>query len=279
MGGGGGGGGPGMKFEFNGGSFEDIFGSFFGGGNSFGFDDMFSGGGGAGRGSSSFGGGGMPGGFSFGGGDNQRRGRGRQSAPESKRPSRSPPKAHKVFVSLEDLMSDSFQTVRVKNRGSVEVEVPKGCPEGHVLEEQGMRFEVHSQSHDDYERRGTRSHLYSNMSISLEQALLGFNLQVMTLDGELIEETIDSVPPSMEFQLKNKGLPRFGKDATSRGHLYIHFDVELPTLTEDEREWLQQHIETEGPWDYSEARKYREKINKRKQKRNQCKNDRAKMEL
>merc|ERR1719204_1611983 len=110
-----------------------------------GFSSFFgdSPGGGRSRGGNGFGG------DPFGAGGSTRGGR---SNPESKRARRSnPPKAQRVMVSLEDLMEDSFHTVRVKNRGSVDVEVPKGCPEGHVLEEQGMRFEVHSQPHSDYE--------------------------------------------------------------------------------------------------------------------------------
>eukprot|EP00483_Globobulimina_turgida_P009500 UN09519 len=170
-------------------------------------------------------------------------------------------KAKKVYVDLKNLMEDSFTTVRVKRIGNIELEIPKGCPDGYVIEENGIEFEIYASQHDDY-KRGLLSHksdLYTNVSITLEQALLGFNLEVMTIDNELIQEWIEEMPHSHTYQIKRKGLPRFGSGATTRGHLYVYFDVQLPKLNEKERDDLKIHLEEYGGWDYSQARKYRKK--------------------
>merc|ERR1711973_770968 len=110
-----------------------------------------------------------------------------------------------------------------------------------------------------------------NVSITLEQALLGFTLELLTIDGELIEEEIESVPHSMEYQIKRKGLPRFDAKATTREHLYVRFDVQYPTLSAEEKE-MKARQEREGSWDYSEARKYREKEEKKRLRREKRRN-------
>ena len=283
--------------------FSDLFSSFFGG----------SGGNGGSGGSFAFNfggpsGGGMGGGSPFGfegfggpemGGNGRSGGRGSKGHQQyqqqnmygghhqhqpSQQQRQKQAKPQKVFVDLEALMDDSFHTVTLKkggrSSGTVELEVPKGCPEGHVIEEQGQRFAIHTNPNKDFVR-GMRSHksdLYANVSITLEQALLGFTLELLTIDGELIEEEIESMPHSMEYQIKRKGLPRFDAKATTRGHLYVRFDVQYPTLSAEEKKEMKARQEREGSWDYSEARKYREKEDKKRLRREQRRN-RNKSEL
>lgn len=292
----GGAGAGGFHFTGEGMDFSDLFSSFFGGGGGSGGSP------GGSRGSNGFafnfggpsGGGGSPfGGFESFGGPDMGSGHGRgskgrpqnmygghhQHQPSQQRPKQAKPQ--KVFVDLEALMDDSFHAVTPqKGRGSVELEVPKGCPEGHVIEEQGHRFAIHTKPNQDFVR-GTRSHksdLYTNVSITLEQALLGFTLEVLTIDGELIEEEMESVPHSMEYQVKRKGLPRFDATATTRGHLFVRFDVQYPTLSESEKEEMEKRREKQGSWDYSEAQKYREKQEKKRLRREKRRN-RNKSEL
>lgn len=179
-------------------------------------------------------------------------------------------RAQKVYVDLENLMEDSFQTVKTKKRGTFEIEIPAGCPEGHIIEDRGLKFEIYTNPNDNFKRgqKSHKSHLYHNVSITLEQALLGFDLELMTIDNELIEQHIDSIPHSKQLQIKRKGLPRFGPGTTTRGHLFIDFNVELPNLNEKDRESLKLHLEESGGWDYSEARKYRKKQIERERRRN-----------
>eukprot|EP00484_Ammonia_sp_Unknown_P024562 CAMPEP_0197028848 /NCGR_PEP_ID=MMETSP1384-20130603/8437_1 /TAXON_ID=29189 /ORGANISM="Ammonia sp." /LENGTH=409 /DNA_ID=CAMNT_0042457913 /DNA_START=118 /DNA_END=1347 /DNA_ORIENTATION=+ len=291
------GGGGGGTFHFEG-SFEDIFSNFFGKGNQFGFEDLFrgasggrTGGSGAGGGFQSFhfGGGGpdfgqqQAGGGPFGGfgGGQQQQNMYGQHHQHSASQRAKKAKREKVYVDLESLMEDSFVTAKTKKFGSIEIEVPKGCPEGQVVKENGVEFEVYTKPHDRF-RRGERSHksdLYMNESITLEQALLGFKLEITAIDGELIEEWIESIPHSKELQVKRKGLSRFGKDSTTRGHLYVHFDVELPVLNEEKKQELKQHLAEYGSWDYSEAKKYRKKQEEREKKRRSRRQSKDKTEL
>merc|ERR1712008_139068 len=145
--------------------------------------------------------------------------------------------------------------------------IPKGCPDGHVIKSNGKQFAVHSKMHSDFVRVGKRGDLYTNVSITLEEALLGFDLKVNAIDDELIEIAMDKLPHSREYKLKNKGLPRF--EGTTRGHLYVSFDVLLPVLNDRERQEFKEYMAEHGEaWNYSKAKMYRKKQQMRKDKRN-----------
>merc|ERR1712228_850217 len=239
-----------FKFE---GNFEDIFSNFFGKGNQFGFDNLF----GQNGGNQGFGFnvGGKHGGF----GKNERQ----QNVYNQQQKN-----AKKVYIALKDLMKDSVVSV-----DGIRLKIPKGCPDGHVIVENGLQFAIYSKSNSDF-YRGTKSHksdLYTHYNVNLDEALLGFNLKIMDIDNELIEVWMDNVPHSREYQVKRKGLPRFG--GSTRGHLYITFDVQLPTLNKMERNNLKEYLQTNGDWNYSEAKKYRKKQKDRKNRRDKQKKE------
>eukprot|EP00485_Elphidium_margaritaceum_P012414 CAMPEP_0202686788 /NCGR_PEP_ID=MMETSP1385-20130828/2560_1 /ASSEMBLY_ACC=CAM_ASM_000861 /TAXON_ID=933848 /ORGANISM="Elphidium margaritaceum" /LENGTH=330 /DNA_ID=CAMNT_0049341445 /DNA_START=202 /DNA_END=1194 /DNA_ORIENTATION=+ len=275
---GGTGGGANFKFE---GSFEDIFSSFFGQGNRFGFENLFGsagskagfgGGDHAGFGSFQFGGD-TPGGFGGGGPRQQAAPNMRGTRQQQARPNK--PAPHKVYVTLEELMEDSTRSV--KNAGRITI--AKGAPEGHIVEENGARFEIRTRPHALFVR-GERSHksdLYTNVSVRAHDALLGFTLKLRGVDGEWIEEWMESVPPSKQYQIKRKGLPRF--EGSSRGHLYVYFDVEIPTLTEGQKQALRTHLQEHGAWDYTEVEAYKKKQRQREEKRKKRQNIKDKTEL
>lgn len=232
--------------NFDGRGFEDIFSSFFGAGNQFGFDDMFGGGGG---------GGGFQ--FNVGGNDFGHGGFGgqRQHQPQQQKSRRSAEKkAKKVFVDLKDLMDDHFVDV-----DHVQLEIPKGFPDGKVINERGKKFAVYSRDDDVFSRK--RSDLYMKRSISLEDALLGFELKVQSIDGEMIEERMDHFPVSKMYKIKGKGLPRF--EGKTRGHLFVEFIVEMPQLTKKQQDELKEYLKNQE-WDYTAAKKETNKQNKRK---------------
>jgi len=270
-----GGGAQGFHFE---GNFEDIFSNFFGKGNNFGFENMFSGSsasGSSGGGFESFSFGGSP----FGAGARQKQGQRQRQQQQNmygqhqthQAQKKKAKKAKKVYVDLENLMEDSFVTVKNKRGNTVELEIPKGCPEGHKITENGMKFEIYTKTHNDFSRGKLQSALYANVTITLEEALLGFNLEIMTLDNELIQERVERIPTNKQIQIKDKGLPRYSSD--SRGHLFVNIDVLVPTLNEKQKENLKGLIESQGEWDYSEAKMYKKKRDERRKRRNKNKKE------
>ena len=136
----------------------------------------------------------------------------------------------------------------------VQVSVEAGTPNDHQIKISGegeehpdaqpgdLIVKVNVQKHPIYERKGADLLILKN--ISLKEALLGFNFEILFLDGKKI--TISSMPGEVvsygQFKtVKGKGLP-FHRDIMGRGNLIINFKVDFPdikTISAESRETLQ----------------------------------------
>ncbi|KAF9918951.1 DnaJ- protein scj1 [Lobosporangium transversale] len=99
-------------------------------------------------------------------------------------------------------------------------------------------FEVRTRPHPVFERR--QHSLYTYVTITLEQALLGFDLEIKHLDGKPIRLTRgESVTPFGFVQtLKGQGMPIQGSRGDF-GDLFVEYKVEFPErLTEDQKTLL-----------------------------------------
>ena len=77
-----------------------------------------------------------------------------------------------------------------------------------------------------FERRG--DDLYTNVTISLVDALIGFKLDIVHLDGHKVSISRDKITwPGAKIVKKGEGMPNY-ENNNSRGTLYVSFDVEFP---------------------------------------------------
>ncbi len=207
-----GGDGGGVQFEFDGTGFSDFFEAFFGGG----------------RGRSAFGG--------FGG---------RQATAE-----RGADVEADIMVPLEEALHGSTRTVSLRRAGSNKVEnyqvkIPRGVHEGQRIRlrgqgEAGARggksgdlfLRVRLARHPDFTVEG--SDLIHEVKIEPWQAVLGAELVVPTLEGNVRLKIPPGTPGGQRFRLRGRGLPgASGK----RGDLYVVVQINVPKkLTERERE-------------------------------------------
>lgn len=100
---------------------------------------------------------------------------------------------------------------------------PEGLP-GDVV------IEVQERPHDLFTRKGNDLHI--NKTISLGEALCGFEFIVPTLSSErrslhIRSESGDIVKPDDVRIVPHEGMP-FYKDILSKGNLVIHFSVQYP---------------------------------------------------
>uniref|UniRef100_A0A0N5ADV9 DnaJ homolog dnj-20 n=1 Tax=Syphacia muris TaxID=451379 RepID=A0A0N5ADV9_9BILA len=131
---------------------------------------------------------------------------------------------------------------------SLEVEVEVGVEDGqeqvfagegepHIEGDPGdLKFIIRIEKHPRFERRGMD--LYTNVTISLQQALSGFEVKIKHLDGHDVTVSRDKITwPGARIRKKDEGMPSF-TDTTTKGVLYVTFDVEFPRgeLTPQEKE-------------------------------------------
>lgn len=106
----------------------------------------------------------------------------------------------------------------------------------HQMDEKQMRGDLHFHLkeflHPVFERSGID--LLVNKTISLSEALGGFNFKLKLLDGKEMEFRSPKegkiVQPGTVFFVKGKGLPR-NKYKNTSGNLFIKFNVEFPNRT------------------------------------------------
>src|SRR5947209_5406961 len=207
-----GGDGGGVQFEFGGTGFSDFFEAFFGGG----------------RGRSAFGG--------FGG---------RAATAE-----RGADVQADIMVTLEEALHGSTRTVSLRRAGSNKVEnyqvkIPRGVHEGQRIRLRGqgeagagggksgdLFLRVRLARHPDFTVEG--SDLIHEVKIEPWRAVLGSELDVPTLEGNVRLKLPPGTQGGQRFRLRERGLPAI---SGKRGNLYVVAQMNIPKkLTERERE-------------------------------------------
>ncbi|GMS84425.1 hypothetical protein PENTCL1PPCAC_6600, partial [Pristionchus entomophagus] len=121
---------------------------------------------------------------------------------------------------------------------TLEVEVESGADDGdeqvfvgegepHIDGEPGdLKFRVRTQKHPRFERKG--DDLYTNVTVSLQDALVGFSMEIDHLDGHKVQVVREKVTwPGARIKKKEEGMPN-KEDSNTKGSLYITFDVQFP---------------------------------------------------
>ncbi|KAF2881132.1 hypothetical protein ILUMI_25043 [Ignelater luminosus] len=143
------------------------------------------------------------------------------------------------FQMMQQTVCDECPNVKLVNEERVlEMEVEPGMTDGqetkftaegepHIDGEPGdLVLKIKTQPHPIFERKG--DDLYTNITISLQDALSGFTLELKHLDGHMVSVTRDKITwPGARIRKKGEGMPNY-ENNNLHGTLYITFDVEFP---------------------------------------------------
>ena len=81
--------------------------------------------------------------------------------------------------------------------------------------------------------------IYSEITVSYLQAILGDTVETITVDGNVNLKIPSGTQPNTTLSLQNKGVPRLG-NPVARGDHEVLVKVKLPTrITEEERKLLE----------------------------------------
>ncbi len=109
--------------------------------------------------------------------------------------------------------------------------------EPHMDGEPGdLVLRIRTAPHTKFERKG--DDLYTNVTISLTDALNGFDLKIEHLDGHMVSVTREKITwPGARIRKKGEGMPNY-ENNNLFGTLYITFDVAFPKgeLSADDKE-------------------------------------------
>lgn len=134
-------------------------------------------------------------------------------------------------LDLEDAFRGTSRLVEIDGK-RLEVTIPPGVDSGTRIKLTGKGGDgldlvvvIRVRPHRTFTRRG--ADLERELSVTLEEAILGADVAVPTLKGRLML----TVPPGTQagrmFRLTGQGMPRF--KASGNGDLYVRIRVVLPT--------------------------------------------------
>ncbi|KAK4742820.1 hypothetical protein SAY87_000821 [Trapa incisa] len=96
-----------------------------------------------------------------------------------------------------------------------------------------LKFRIRTAPHSTFRREENYSH--TTVTISLVQALVGFEKTIKHLDDHLVDISSKGITKPKEVKkFKGEGMPLYL--STKKGDLYVKFEVLFPTaLTEDQK--------------------------------------------
>jgi len=132
---------------------------------------------------------------------------------------------------------DDGQAVSIRGKGHAGA---NGGPAGELLVSVSIR------PHARFEREGNSVLLEQN--ISYAQAVLGAELEVLTLDGKVKMNIPEGTPSGTVFRIRGKGIPYLR--GSGRGDQFVTVNVEIPkNLTSSQKELLKQFAASMGELD------------------------------
>jgi len=163
------------------------------------------------------------------------------------------------FAMTQQQVCDECPNVKLETEERLlEVEVEQGMKDGqeqrfvaegepHVDGDPGdLIFRIQSRKHPHFERRG--DDLYTNVTVSLADALTGFDMEIEHLDGHKVRVQREKVTwPGARIRKKGEGMPNYDNN-NLLGTLYITIDVDFPKkeFTEEEKKELKEMMGQES---------------------------------
>ncbi len=138
---------------------------------------------------------------------------------------------------IETPCPDCSGTGRIKKNVSITVDIPAGVDNESVIPIRGqgepgynggptgdLYIVLNVKPHQMFKRNG--SDLYLDIPISFDQAALGAEITVPTLEGKVKYKIPAGTQPGTRFRLKDKGIKYLRREA--KGDLYVTVNLEIP---------------------------------------------------
>ena len=150
---------------------------------------------------------------------------------------------------IKEKCPDCYGTGYISTKKTIEVNIPAGIDNGQCVRIQGkgepgtnggprgdLLVAVMISQSPDFERDGYN--IFSNVVISYPTAVLGGEIKVKTVDGEVLYEVKPGTQSGTRVRLKGKGMPTV-RNFQMRGDHYMTLIVDIPTkLSQEQKDAL-----------------------------------------
>ena len=165
---------------------------------------------------------------------------------------------------------DCRGTGKVKKTVKINVDIPAGVDNESVIPIRGqgepgtnggpngdLYIVLSVQPHKMFKRSG--SDLYLEIPISFDQAALGAEITVPTLEGKVSYKVPAGTQPGTTFRLKGKGVKHLRSDRM--GDLYVKVNLEVPTkLDKKQKKAIEEMGKTLNDECYQKKSSFKEKM-------------------
>ncbi|MDA4117257.1 MAG: molecular chaperone DnaJ [Thaumarchaeota archaeon] len=145
---------------------------------------------------------------------------------------------------------------RVRVQRKIRIQVPAGVDDGHTLRLRGegaageagsppgdLYVVVNIPEHPVFKRRD--SDVFIDARVNVVEAMLGTEVRVPTLFGDVMVEVPSGTQPGTSFKVKGKGLPRL--NSFGKGDEYVIVNIDVPkNLNGKQKELLKQVLREGG---------------------------------
>ena len=171
---------------------------------------------------------------------------------------------------IEEPCSDCKGTGKVRKTVKISLDIPAGVDNESVIPIRGqgepgvnggpsgdLYIVISVKPHNLFKRKG--DDLYLEMPISFDQAALGAEIIVPTLEGKVSYKIPAGTQPGTVFRLKDKGVKRVRRE--SKGDLFVKVVLEVPTkLNSKQKKAISQMAEVVTEDCYQKRGGFAEKI-------------------
>jgi curved DNA-binding protein len=161
---------------------------------------------------------------------------------------RNPGYQQKVEISLTEAYHGTTRRLELQDR-RLEVKIPPGARTGTKVRVPGAIIQPNGEKEDLYlvlevaedprfERKG--DHLHTSIMIDLFTAVLGGEVTLPTLSGNILLTIPPGTQPEQVFRLAKRGMPHV-KDPNTHADLYVKVNVKIPKqITPQQRSLFEQ---------------------------------------
>ena len=165
------------------------------------------------------------------------------------------PDCHGTGKIIKEKCPDCYGTGYISSKKTIEVSIPAGIDNGQCVRIQGkgepgvnggqrgdLLVAVMISADPEFEREGYN--VFSNVKISYPTAVLGGEIKVRTVDGEVLYDVKPGTDSGSRVRLKGKGMPTVRNSAV-RGDHYITLIVDIPKkLSAEQKDALLEYDKT-----------------------------------
>ncbi|KAH0461526.1 hypothetical protein IEQ34_009101 [Dendrobium chrysotoxum] len=156
-----------------------------------------------------------------------------------------------MYQQISEQVCEECPNVKYEREGYfITVDIEKGMKDGQEVtfyedgepiidgENGDLKFRIRTAAHDRFRREV--SDLYTTVTISLLEALVGFEKTMKHLDAHLVDIGMNGITKPKEIRkFKGEGMPVHM--SSKKGDLYVTFEVSFPrSLTEDQKTKIKQ---------------------------------------